>query len=46
MIQITVPPTILIGFNEDHRVLYNDPNTGHIIVITGKITPREVNNYI
>ena len=45
-IYVNIPSTILIGFNDDNRVLYNCPNGGHIIVNSAKITPREVNNYI
>ena len=45
-IKIIVPPTVLIGFGDDHRMMFNDPVSGFIIVKSGYISPKDVEKFL
>lgn len=41
-----MPPTILIGFEDGDRFLFNDEKNGLLKVKTGYISPKKVSNFI
>eukprot|EP00347_Sterkiella_histriomuscorum_P000612 403375175 len=45
-IKILVPPSILIGFGDDNRMMHNDPQNGSLIVKTGYISPKLIQQFI
>ena len=45
-LDIVIPPSILIGFNNHSRVVYNDPKTGKIRVKPEFLGPEDVKYYI
>lgn len=45
-LKIIVPPTVLLGFGNDNRIMYNDYQTGKLVVESKDITPKRVQNFI
>ena len=41
-IKVIVPPTVLIGFGDDNRIMYNDYNTGKLVVENKNISPKRI----
>lgn len=41
-----MPPTVLIGFGDDNRLLYNDMHTGYLVVKKGMITPQVISSFV
>lgn len=45
-IQVLVPPTVLIGFKDQTRFMFNANKTGRIKVQTGYFTAEEIQEFI
>lgn len=41
-----MPPTILIGFGDDNRLVHTDPLNGNLIVKDGYISPKTIIKFI
>ena len=45
-LDITIPPSVLLGFNNHSRILYNDPKSGRIKVEPKQLEPEDVQLFI
>jgi len=45
-LKIIVPPTVLLGFNDDNRLMYNDYQTGLLVVESKNISPKRIQQFI
>ncbi len=45
-LRVIVPPTILLGFNDDNRLMYNDYATGKLVVEHKNISPKKIQKFI
>jgi hypothetical protein len=45
-LRVIVPPTILLGFGDDNRIMYNDLNSGKLVVEHKNISPKRIQNFI
>lgn len=45
-LKIIVPPTVLLGFGDDNRIMYNDYQTGKLVVDTKNISPKKIQNFM
>jgi hypothetical protein len=45
-LQIMVPPTILIGFGDETRLMHNDLQSGNIVVKRGLISPAIIGEFV
>ena len=45
-LQIIIPPTVLIGFKEHNRLMFNDEKTGTIVVKAEYLAPDDVSKFI
>lgn len=41
-----VPPTVLLGFGDDNRIIYNDYQTGKLVVESKNISPKRIQQFI
>jgi hypothetical protein len=41
-----VPPTVLLGFGDDNRIIYNDLQTGKLVVESKNISPKRIQAFI
>jgi hypothetical protein len=45
-LQITIPPTILIGFGDETKLMYNELQHGYLIVKKGMISPTMMSEFV
>ncbi|TNV87812.1 hypothetical protein FGO68_gene7175 [Halteria grandinella] len=45
-LKIMVPPTVLLGFGDDNRIIYNDYSTGKLVVESKNISPKRIQQFI
>ena len=41
-----MPPTVLLGLNDDNRIMYNDYQTGLLVVESKNISPKRIQSFI
>jgi hypothetical protein len=41
-----VPPTVLLGYGDDNRLIYNDYQTGKLMVESNSISPKKIQAFI
>ena len=46
IVKVIVPPSVLIGFKDNSRFMWNCTRTGKIIVKTGFISPEDIDQFI